>query len=99
MLKHLLAVGLGLAAVAACSDGGPSATGRVEVGTTAGISAAGSASNGLMLAETYTDGSGNTLTFDSVLVVIRKLRLEGGPASACVDDDDDDDGEGEDTTA
>jgi len=50
-----------------------------------------------MLAETYTDGSGNTLTFDSVLVVIRKLHLETAAAASC-DADNDDDGEGEDTS-
>ena len=98
MMRSLLAVSLGLAAVAACSDGGPSATGRVDVAAATNAAAVSGVTNGLMLAETYTDGSGNTLTFDSVLVVIRKLRLQNAAIAGC-DVDDDDDGEGEDTSA
>ena len=74
----------GLAALAACSDGGPASTGRVEfaIATSAATTIPGPA-----FSENYTDLGGNSLDVDSVLVVVRKLKLEGGPGSACMTDD------------
>lgn len=80
-----LAGSLGLAALAACSDGGPAATGRVEVGFATDASAP--AGGVPLLADTYTDLSGNTLVIDSVSVVVRKLKLEGSATAACDIDD------------
>jgi hypothetical protein len=91
MPKNLLAVVIGLAAVTACVDGGPSATGRVVVGVATDASAAGTTGEGPLFADTYTDLAGNTLVIDSVAVVVRKLKLEGGPSSTCNSDE----GEGE----
>lgn len=71
----------GLAALAACSDNGPPATGRVE------FAIATSAATGPILTESYTDLDGNTLDIDSVLVVVRKLKLEGGEGSTCMTSD------------
>lgn len=84
MRKSMLAGTLGLAALAACSDGGPAATGRVEVGFASDASAP--AAGVPLFADTYTDPSGNTLVIDSVAVVVRRLRLEGGAATGCGDD-------------
>ncbi|HVX89861.1 MAG TPA: hypothetical protein VG940_13085 [Gemmatimonadales bacterium] len=77
---------IGLAALAACSDGGPAATGRVDVGFATDASAP--ASGVALLADTYTDGGGNTLVIDSVSVVVRKLKLEGAATAGCDVDDD-----------
>lgn len=44
--------------------------------------------------ESFTDPGGNTLVIDSAIVVVRKLRLVGGPMSACASDDFD--GQGDD---
>ena len=91
MRTTILAGLAGLAALAACSsDGGPGGTGEVTVGfsTTASAAAAGP-----FLAETYDDIAGNTLTIDSVSVVIRKLHLR---SAACADSaDDENEGPGE----
>jgi hypothetical protein len=81
MRTILLAGFAGLAALAACSDGGPAATGRVDVSfaTTGSAAAAG------FPAETYEDESGNVLVIDSAAVVLRKLHLQRASAdsSAC----------------
>ncbi len=85
MRTTLLAGCLGLAALAACSsDGGPGAVGEVTVGFS--TASAGAAVAGPFFAESYNDNSGNTLTIDSVSVVIRKLHLR---SAACADIDDD----------
>jgi len=97
MRAYLLTGLTGLAALAACSDGGPAATGRVEVGFATDASAP--ATGVALFADTYTDLSGNTLVIDSVSVVIRKLKLEGGATVACDVDDGEDDGEDSLTTA
>lgn len=78
---------IGLAALAACSDGGPAATGRVDVGFATDASAAGASGTGALMADTYTDLSGNTLVIEGVQVVIRKLKLEGNAAVGCQDDE------------
>lgn len=85
MRTTILAGLLGLAALAACSDGGPAATGRVEVGFATDASAP--ATGVALFADTYTDLSGNTLVIDSVSVVVRKLKLEGGAALGCEDEE------------
>ena len=87
MRKHLLAVSLGLAVLAACGDeGSPAATGEVQVGmTSAGVAASGSAT-GLRLAETYTDSGGNTLVLETASVVLRKIHLMGSTEFGCEDD-------------
>jgi len=91
MRTAILAGLAGLAALAACSsDGGPGATGEVTVGFSTTASA-GAAVAGPFFAESYDDSSGNTLTIDSVAVVVRKLHLR---SAACVDVDDDDENEG-----
>lgn len=89
MRSTILAGLTGLAALAACSDGGPGTTGRVEVGFATDASAP--ASGVALFADTYTDPDGNTLVIDSVSVVLRQVMLEGGAGVGC----DDDDGEGE----
>jgi hypothetical protein len=81
-MRTMLLAGLaGLAALAACSDGGPAATGRVDVSfaTTGSAAAAG------FPAETYEDEDGNVLVIDSAAVVLRKLHLQRASAdsSAC----------------
>lgn len=84
MRTTILAGLAGLAALAACSsDGGPGATGEVTVGFSTAASAAAA---GPFFAETYNDNAGNSLTIDSVSVVIRKLHLR---STACADSADD----------
>lgn len=88
MLKQLLAVSIGLAAIAGCSDdNGPVPTGQVQIGMTTDKPAAGAA--GLLRADTYTDSAGNTLVLDSVSVVLRKIHLQGSTEFGCEDADDD----------
>lgn len=86
MWRQIMAVSLGLAAVAACSDGGPNATGDVTVGFGTAATAATTA-GGPLLAESYSDSAGNTLVMNEVAVVIRKLHLRG---AECIGDTDDD---------
>lgn len=89
-----LAGAMGLLALAACGDGGPAATGHVQVAMGATASSAATSGETPLLADTYTDLAGNVLVIDAVQVVVRKVKLEGN-AGGCIDDDD----EGEDTTS
>ncbi|MBW8771718.1 MAG: hypothetical protein JF590_00255 [Gemmatimonadetes bacterium] len=91
MRAIMLAGVTGLAALAACSDGGPAATGRVEFGVATSASAP--AGGAALFADTFNDSTGNALVIDSVAVVVRKLHLEGSAATGC------DDGERPDTIA
>ena len=77
---------LGLAALAACSDGTSMPTGRVQVGVATDASAAVTTSAGPLFADTYTDASGNTLVLESASVVLRKIHLEGSSEFGCEDD-------------
>jgi hypothetical protein len=83
MRAYLLTGSIGLAALAACSDGGPAATGRVEFGVATAASAP--AAGAMLFADTFTDPSGNSLVIDSVGVVVRKLHLVGGADLGCDD--------------
>lgn len=83
MRAIMLAGVAGLAALAACSDGGPAATGRVEFGVATSASAP--ATGAALFADTFNDSSGNALVIDSVSVVVRKLHLEGSTATGCDD--------------
>jgi hypothetical protein len=89
MRAHSLAALAGLAALAACSDGGPGAMGRVELGVATSASAP--AAGGVLFADTFNDSSGNALVIDSVAVVIRKVHLERRGMPGCGDDDSTDD--------
>lgn len=87
MRSKFLAGVLGIVVVAGCADGGPAATGRVQVGVATDASAAGTTGEGALFADTYVDTDGNTLVLDSAAVVLRKVKLEG-ENGLCVDDDD-----------
>ena len=78
---------LGLAALAACSDGTGTPMGRVQVGVATDASAAATTSAGPLFADTYTDPSGNTLVLESASVVLRKIHLEGSSEFGCEDGD------------
>lgn len=85
MRKYLLAVSIGLAALAACDNGGaPTPTGDVQIGMTTVNPAAGAP--GLLSAETYTDENGNTLVLETASVVLRKIHLMGSTEFGCEDD-------------
>ena len=75
----------GVVALAACSDSGPGATASVNFAIATRATSA--PATGPSFTEDYTDTSGNTLAIDSVIVVVRKLKLEGGAGSACVTQD------------
>jgi len=78
-MRTMLLTGLtGLAALAACGDGGPAATGRVDVS----FATAGSAAAPGFPAETYEDDAGNVLVIDSAAVVLRKLHLQRASADS-----------------
>lgn len=81
MFSRSLMVAAGALALAACSDGvGPAGT--APVGFAIATRAATSASAGPMAAsEVVTDSSGNSLSIDSVSVVVRKIELEGSTLS------------------
>jgi hypothetical protein len=90
MLKHLLAVSFGLAALTACGDdGSPHPTGQVQVGITTDKAPAGASAAGLIRADTYTDADGNILVLETASVVLRKIHLEGSTEFDCEDADDD----------
>src|ERR1051325_7064699 len=83
-MRTILLTGLtGLAALAACSDGGPMATGSVQVGMATDASAAASSAAGPLFADTFTDSSGNTLNLESASVVLRKIHLAGSTEVGC----------------
>jgi len=87
MHTKILAGVLGLAALAACSDGGPAAAGRVDVSFAAQSAASAAAGAIIAGAETYQDDDGNVLVIDSAAVVLRKLHLQSATADS-VDCDD-----------
>lgn len=77
-----LMVAAGALALAACSDGtSPMATSQVAFAVSTKASAAPAAAGFLAASEVFTDSSGNSLSIDSVSVVVRKLELEGSAAS------------------
>ena len=78
-----IAAAAGVVVLAACGDSGPSGTSQVGFAL-ATKAAAPSVTSSLMAAQIFSDPSGDSLVVDSVFVVVRKLKLEGGPAnSAC----------------
>src|SRR5512142_2981870 len=77
----------GVLALAACNSGGPSSTPSVQFALSTHPTAAPlpgpSLAAPLQASEVYTDASGDTLTFDSVFVVIRKMELKSASSSGC----------------
>lgn len=77
---HILAAGATL--LAACSDGaGPMGTSQVAFAVSTKAAASASASGFAGASEVFTDSGGNSLSIDSVSLVVRKLELEGSAAS------------------
>ncbi|HET7041341.1 MAG TPA: hypothetical protein VFI13_04965 [Gemmatimonadales bacterium] len=81
-IRTLLAAA-GAFALAACNDGsGPMATSQVAFAVSTQSAASASAPGMMGASEVFTDSAGNSLSIDSVSVVVRKLELEGS-AAAC----------------
>ncbi len=85
MSVRKLVLAAGALALAACSDAGPAGTSQVAFAVTTKAAVGPSAAGIEGSSELFTDSGGNSLSIDSVSVVVRKLELEGS-ASACVDD-------------
>ena len=77
-----LMLATGVAALVACSDGGPPSMTPVAVAVAASTVTPGAGAS--FASEVQTDGDGNTLIIDSVSVVLRKIKLEN---ALCGDDD------------
>lgn len=87
MKTHLIVLAAGAMVAAACSEvGGPGSTAGLTPVSFAISTRPTSSAPSVMAAESFNDGNGNTLTVDSAFVVVRKLRLEGGPTAACAPD-------------
>jgi hypothetical protein len=86
---------LGVALLAACSDGGSGPASDAQVNLSLATRSA-AAPHAAVVAgpETYTDGAGNTLVIDRVQVVLRELELENeAHQGACEADASSDDGD------
>ena len=86
MNRRLALLGVaGALSLAACSDGGPDTTPRVEfaLATNPVVVAAPAFAAPAATPEVYGDASGDTLRIDSVFVVVRKLELKRTEAIAC----------------
>ncbi|MFI5234527.1 MAG: hypothetical protein ACHQXA_02345 [Gemmatimonadales bacterium] len=96
MKRHTLTLAAGALLLTACAEmggpGGSAARSQVSLAVSTRPTAAGVAINA---AETFNDGSGNTLMVDSAFVIVRKMRLRGGPASTCLPDSGDDGEQGD----
>jgi hypothetical protein len=81
MLARQLVFAVGALALAACTDGmGPAGTSQVAFAISTHASGSGAAGP-TAVSEVFNDSSGNSISIDSVSVVVRKLELEGSSAS------------------
>ena len=92
-MKHVALSLAGVVLLSACSEmaGSPGSLPTAQMSlavATRPVSSAGAVN----ASESFTDPGGNTLVIDSAIVVVRKLRLVGGPMSACVSGDFDEPG-------
>lgn len=87
MIRRFVLAGVaGVLTLAACSDGNPDTTPRVEFAVSTNpvvIAAPGLVRPTGFAPEVYGDASGDTLTIDSVFMVVRKLELKRTMAVAC----------------
>ena len=77
----------GMFVLAACTSGGPSSTPSVQFAASTHPTAAPlpgpSAAAPALAPEVYTDAGGDTLSLDSVFIVIRKMELKSVSSSGC----------------